>query len=172
MTGSGIRCLTWAILDNHFHMLLRPGIVSVSTLMRRLLIGYAVSHKRRHNRSGHLFQNRYKSTLCQKYPYLLELVRYIHLNPLRAGIVSDMNQPDAYPFPGHGILMGNQTNEWQDTDDALVRFGRRASEARYGYRQFFGNGAPNISDDGKAKAEKFALIHFLTNCIFQITFLS
>jgi REP element-mobilizing transposase RayT len=59
LTDSGIRCLAWAMLDNHCHLLLRTGIVSVSTLMRRLLTGYAVSHNRRHNRSGHLFQNRF-----------------------------------------------------------------------------------------------------------------
>jgi REP element-mobilizing transposase RayT len=140
LTDSGIRCLAWAMLDNHFHLLLRTGTGSVSTLMRRLLTGYAVSHNRRYNRSGHLFQNRYKSILCQEDPYLLELVRYIHLNPLRAGMVSDMNQLDAYPFSGHGVLMGNHKNEWQDTDAVLVRFGKRVSGARYRYRQFVEKG--------------------------------
>ena len=79
--------------------------------------------------------------MCQEDPYLLELVRYIHLNPLRAGIVSDMNQLDAYPFSGHGVLMGKEKYEWQDTDDVLVRFGKGASEARYRYRQFVEKGS-------------------------------
>ena len=137
---SGIKCYAWAVLDNHFHLLLRTGTVPISTLMRRLLTGYAVSHNLRHERSGHLFQNRYKSILCQEDAYLLELVRYIHLNPLRAKIASDVDQLDTYPFCGHGVLMGKYRNEWQDTDFVLSRFGKRVSEARGRYRQFVEKG--------------------------------
>jgi putative transposase len=137
---SGIKCYAWAVLENHFHLLLRSETVSISTLMRRLLTGYAVSHNLRHERSGHLFQNRYKSILCQEDAYLLELVRYIHLNPLRAKIVSDMDQLDTYPFCGHGVLMGKHRNEWQDTDYILARFGKRTSEARGRYQQFVEKG--------------------------------
>ncbi|MDY7037464.1 MAG: hypothetical protein SV375_15035 [Thermodesulfobacteriota bacterium] len=64
--------------------------------MRRLPTGYAVHFNRRHKRHGHLFQNRYKSIICQKDIYLKELVRYVHLNPLRAKLVSDMNQLNRY----------------------------------------------------------------------------
>ncbi|ALC15781.1 hypothetical protein DSOUD_0995 [Desulfuromonas soudanensis] len=60
--------------------------------MRRLLTGYAVSFNRRHKRCGHLFQNRYKSIVCEEEPYLLELIRYIHLNPLRAGMVASLEE--------------------------------------------------------------------------------
>jgi len=136
----GIQCYAWAILDNHFHLLLRSGAIPISTLMRRLLTGYAVSHNLRHGRSGHLFQNRYKSILCQEEAYLLELVRYIHLNPLRAKMAADMDQLDPYPFCGHGVLMGNYRNEWQDTDHILARFGKRVSAARGRYRQFVAKG--------------------------------
>ena len=62
-------------MTNHFHLLLRTGAAPIATVMRRLLTGYAVSFNRRHRRHGHLFQNRYKSILCQEDPYLLELVR-------------------------------------------------------------------------------------------------
>ena len=79
-------CYAWALLNNHFHLLLKTGNVPISTLMRRLLTGYAITFNLRHKRAGHLFQNRYKSILCQEDTYLLELVRYIHLNPLRAGL--------------------------------------------------------------------------------------
>ena len=140
LKDSGIKCYAWAVLDNHFHLLLRTGTVPISTLMRRLLTGYAVSHNLRHERSGHLFQNRYKSILCQEDAYLLELVRYIHLNPLRAKIASDVDQLDTYPFCGHGVLMGKYRNEWQDTDFVLSRFGKRVSEARGRYRQFVEKG--------------------------------
>ena len=84
LSTSTTSCYAWALLPNHFHLLLKPGDVSVSRVMQRLLTGYVVTYNRRHGRVGHLFQNRYKSILCQEEPYLLELVRYIHLNPLRA----------------------------------------------------------------------------------------
>jgi len=88
---SSTLCFAWSLIPNHFHLLLRTGDVPIATVMRRLLTGYAVFHNRRHSRSGHLFQNRYKSILCQENTYLLDLVRYIHLNPIRAGIVKDIN---------------------------------------------------------------------------------
>ena len=65
------------------HLLLRSGATPISTVMPRVLTGYAVDFNRRHHRQGHLFQNLFKSILCQEDQYLLELVRYIHLNPLR-----------------------------------------------------------------------------------------
>ena len=69
--------------------------------MRRLLTGYVLSFNHRHKRHGQLFQNRYKSILCQEDAYLLELVRYIHLNPLRAKLVTDLNGLDRYGYSGH-----------------------------------------------------------------------
>jgi len=69
-------------MSNHFHLLLLPKITTLAKFMRRLLAGYAVSFNLHHNRSRHLFQNRYKSFVCDQDSYLLELVRYIHLNPL------------------------------------------------------------------------------------------
>jgi REP element-mobilizing transposase RayT len=80
-----VRCFAWSILSNHFHLLLMPMRSTLASFMRRLLTGYAVYFNRQHSRSGHLFQNRYKSIVCEEEPYLLELVRYIHLNPLRVG---------------------------------------------------------------------------------------
>jgi hypothetical protein len=108
--------------------------------MRRLLTGHAIYYNQRHRRSGHLFQNRYKSILCQEEPYLLELVRYIHLNPLRANVVSNMGQLDRYAFSGHSTLMGNRTNDWQDTAYILQRFGKRFKPARQKYRGFVQQG--------------------------------
>ena len=64
--------------------------------MCRLMTGYAVTLDKRHKRSGHLFQNRYRSIVCEEDPYLLELIRYIHLNPLRAGLVKDLKKLDMY----------------------------------------------------------------------------
>ena len=106
LSDSKTACFAWAFMANHLHLLLRTGTAPIATLMRRLLTGYAVSFNRRHRRQGHLFQNRYKSILCQEDLYLKELVRYIHLNPLRAGIVGELKELAAFPYCGHRALMG------------------------------------------------------------------
>lgn len=81
-------CYAWSLLTNHVHLLLRTGLVPIATVMRRLLTGYEQQFNRRHRRHGQLFQNRYKSILCEEDPYLLELVRYINLNPVSAKMVN------------------------------------------------------------------------------------
>jgi putative transposase len=106
-------CYAWALIPNHFHLLLRTGKVPISTVMRRLLTGYAVSFNRRHRRYGHLFQNRFKSILCQEDLYLKELVGYIHLNPLRARLVAELKELAKYPYAGHSVLMGKQIRDFQ-----------------------------------------------------------
>ena len=133
-------CFGWALIPNHAHLLLRTGKTSLSTVMRRLLTGYAVSYNRRHRRYGHLFQNRYKSILCQEDTYLLELVRYIHLNALRAKIVKDLKELDNYPYSGHSALMGKVPRDFQDTEYVLKLFGKKASAARKGYRAYLAKG--------------------------------
>jgi putative transposase len=133
-------CYAWALLPNHFHLLLRTGHAPLAHVMSRLLTGYVVTFNRRHNRNGHLFQNRYKSILCQEDLYLLELVRYIHLNPLRAGVVKTLPQLDRYPYCGHRALMGYGANEWQDVEKVLRLFGKRASSSRKRYRSFVEKG--------------------------------
>lgn len=136
----GVRCYAWALLSNHFHLLLMPTSTPLSYFMRRLLTGYAVSFNRHNKRSGHLFQNRYKSIVCEEEPYLLELIRYIHLNPLRAGLVANLEELDQYPWTGHAVLMGNRRLDGQDTGAILERFGKRATTARRNYRQFVSEG--------------------------------
>lgn len=129
-------CYAWALLNNHFHLLLKTGNVPISTLMRRLLTGYAITFNLRHKRAGHLFQNRYKSILCQEDAYLLELVRYIHLNPLRAGLVNSLHQLDRYSYSGHSVLLGLRRNDWQDVDYVLRLFGKDVPAARKHYSDF------------------------------------
>ena len=80
----------WSLMPNHFHLLLRSGPAGLSTFMRRLQTGYAGAFNRRHKRTGHLFQNRFKSILIEEDAYCLELVRYLHLNPLRAGLARSL----------------------------------------------------------------------------------
>ena len=133
-------CYAWALIPNHFHLLLRTGNVPISTVMRRLLTGYALWFNRTHRRHGHLFQNRFKSILCQEDAYLLELVRYIHLNPIRAKLVKDLDELSRYPYCGHGVLMGRANNSWQDTQWVLGMFGKKLGAARRAYRIFVAAG--------------------------------
>ena len=130
----------WALMDTHFHLLIRTGNESISWSMRKLLTGYVVSFNRRHRRYGHLFQNRYKSIICEEDPYLLELTRYIHLNPLRGGIVKDMNELDVHPWTGHAVIMGRQERPWQDRNTILAYFGKTEGKAKAGYRHFVEQG--------------------------------
>ncbi len=140
LTETSTRCYAWALMPNHLHLLLRTGKVPISIIMRRLLTGYVVSYNLRHRRSGHLFQNRYKSILCQEDPYLLELVRYIHLNPLRAKIVQSLEELDQYRYSGHSRLTGKIASEWQDVDTVLSLFGKRVTASRKRYRAFVEEG--------------------------------
>jgi REP element-mobilizing transposase RayT len=95
---SRTRCFAWVLMPNHVHLLLRTSLAPISAVMRQLLTGYAVSFNLKHRRSGHRFQNRYKSILCQEDAYLKELVRYIHLNPIRAKQIADLNALDRHGF--------------------------------------------------------------------------
>jgi len=104
------QCFAWAVIPNHFHLLMRTGPTPLSKVMRRLMTGYAVTFNKRHKRSGHLFQNRYKSIVCEEDPYLLNLIRYIHLNPLRAGLVKDLRELDKFPWTGHSTILGRRKN--------------------------------------------------------------
>jgi REP-associated tyrosine transposase len=133
-------CFAWALIPNHFHLLLKTGATPISTVMRRLLTGYAVSFNRRHRRYGHLFQNRYKSILCQEDTYLLELVRYIHLNPLRAGIVNNLRSLDKYRYCGHAVILKKCQNSWQNTEYVLTLYAKKVSLARRRYREFVKKG--------------------------------
>ena len=133
-------CYAWSLIPNHFHLLLSTGQAPIATVMRRLLTGHAVRYNRRHQRHGHLFQNRYKSILCQEDSYLLELVRYIHLNPLRAKLVPDLDQLAHYPFSGHGVIMGNNDYPWQSSNEVLGHFGKKLNPARCKYKEFVAQG--------------------------------
>ncbi len=129
-------CYAWGLVGNHFHLLLKTGNVPIATVMRRLLTGYAIRFNRRHERNGHLFQNRYKSILCQADVYLKELIRYIHLNPMRADIVKDLNELDSYPFSGHSAIMGRCDRQWQSVGSALLLFDPWVMSAREAYRKY------------------------------------
>jgi putative transposase len=136
LTETDTPCYAWALIPNHAHLLLKTGRAPISTVMRRLLTGHAAYFNRRHRRHGKLFQSRYKSILCQEDAYLLELVRYIHLNPLRAKCVSSLKSLEKWSYSGHSSLLGNKEMLWQDADYILRFFGRTISIGRHKYREY------------------------------------
>lgn len=138
---------SWALIPNHFHLAIRTGRNTLSSIMRRLMTGYAVAFNKRYSRQGHLFQNRYKSIVVDEESYLLALVRYIHLNPLRAGLVRTLKELNRYPWSGHSALMGFEDRPFQDTDEILGRFGQQLGSAR---KQLLGF----MSDKDSAKKEQ------------------
>ena len=115
----------WAFLPDHVHLLIRRGPEGMSRLMQRLLTGYARSFNRRHRRKGALFQNRFESFVCHEDVYFKELVRYIHLNPIRRKRVKNVEALNTFSYSGHAALMGNQARPWQDTRFVLSAFGKR-----------------------------------------------
>ncbi|MBW6512245.1 MAG: transposase [Desulfuromonadaceae bacterium] len=133
-------CFAWALLDNHAHLLLCPRLIPLTKFMRQLLTGYAVAFNLRHQRSGYLFQDHYKLTVCDEDEYLLELVRYIHLNPLRAGLVSTLEALDRYPWCGHAVLLGQAALPGQVTSEVLACFGKTIKTSLRSYRTFVADG--------------------------------
>ena len=129
----------WVLMPNHFHLLCKTKNMPLASSMRKILTGYVVNFNRRHRRYGHLFQNRYKSIVCQENAYLKELVRYIHLNLLRAGLVKDLKELNRNPWSGHSSLVGKVKREWQNTDYVLSFFGG-AGISRKNYSQYVANG--------------------------------
>lgn len=130
----------WALMSNHMHVLLKSGPQGLPQFMRRLLTGYAITYNIRHNRNGHLFQNRYKSIVCDEDVYFRELLRYIHLNPLRAEIVTNITALDRYPWCGHSAVMGQKKWGWQEVDYVLSGFGKKKAAARKAYRKYVQDG--------------------------------
>ena len=126
----------WVLMDNHVHILFKSGKQGISAVMRKLLTWYAQYFNRKHRRTGHLFENRYKSILCDEDNYLLALIRYIHLNPVRANIVTTLEQLDRYPWSGHRTLIGKAKHPWMDVDHALSEFGTTRRKAVNEYRRF------------------------------------
>ena len=143
----------FCLMPNHFHLLIRTLAMPLSVFMSRLLTGYSVYFNKRHKRAGHLFQNRFKSFVVDEESYLLELIRYIHLNPIRAKIINDLPALDSWPFSGHATLMGKIKNSWLDTDEALSHLSSTLGPARNLLKEFMVDGLtmeqePNLDGGG------------------------
>ena len=134
------RCYAWALMDNHYHLLLRTSDQPLSRFMRRLNSVYASYVNKKYQRKGYLFQDRFKSIATQDQHYLEEIVRYIHLNPIRANCCHSLQSLSTYPWCGHAALVGKVRNNFQNRPDVLKRFSKDAMTAIDKYCEFMEKG--------------------------------
>ena len=133
----GFRLYAYVLMPNHIHHLIEVGPPPLSKIMQNVLFRYTRYWNRRHRKVGHLFQGRYKAIVCEKETYLLELIRYIHLNPVRSKIVRD---PSRYAWSSHGAyVQGNGTGRIP-VREVLVLWGRKRAEAVLAYQRFVREG--------------------------------
>lgn len=130
------RVCAWSVMSNHFHLAIRTGIKPLSKTMTSTLTGYALAYNARYKHDGHVFQNRFKSTVVDEERYFLALLRYIHLNPVRAKMVGSLDELGHYPWTGHSVLMGHGTRAFQEVNEVLGRFGRKVGAARVGLLEY------------------------------------
>lgn len=128
--------LALAFMSNHVHLVTRTGPVPLARFMARIETAYAMHFNRRHGRVGHLFQNRYNATPIKDDAHLRNSIRYVHVNPLEAGVVGDLEELERYLWCGHGILMGNRTSALLDVRSALAPFADSVPEARVALGEF------------------------------------
>jgi REP element-mobilizing transposase RayT len=147
---AGTSCYAWALMPNHAHFVLRTGPIPIATVMARVNTGYAIRFNRRYARVGYLFQNRYRAFLVENDAYLLTLVRYVHLNPLRAGIVDSLASLERHPWTGHAALMGKTVARFQDSERILAHFGRTTKEARRRLIEWMRDSSPSQVENPEA----------------------
>jgi putative transposase len=142
----GHRIYAYCWMSNHLHLAMQCGRVPMSRIVHNFSFRYAGHFNRRHERRGHLFQSRFKAVLVDADSYLLELIRYIHLNPVRAGICETA---DDYRWSGHHSYSGNDECSWISTSWVLSQFGESEEFARSRYRAFVAKG------QGEGRREDF-----------------
>lgn len=143
----GFACYAWTLMGNHYHFLLQCGDRPLADLMRPLNSRYAQHHGRKYGRRGYLFQDRYKSVATQDQQYVREIVRYVHANPLRAGICRSFGELSRFRWSGHAVLLGKRVCDFMDPWVVLRRFGETKEKAMQEYRKFMANGIGAIDDD-------------------------
>ncbi|MCK4671217.1 MAG: transposase [Candidatus Aegiribacteria sp.] len=133
---TGITVYAWALMPNHVHFLTRTGDIPLAKFMQKLLTGHANYFNHKYDRAGHLFQNRYRSILVQADRYLLKLIRYIHLNPLKAGIVTSLEELGRYPWTGHIGILFEGLYPWQASEEVLDLISGHRDEKITQYNKF------------------------------------
>jgi REP element-mobilizing transposase RayT len=142
---TGSRCYAWALMSNHYHLVIRNGGQDLWRIMKPLNMRFAQLCNKKYERRGPLFMDRFKSIVTQDQNYIQELVRYVHLNPVRAGTCKTLRELDRYPWTGHPGLMGRNCRSFQNTGDVLLCFSRDVDDARKEYRGFLQQGLDSSS---------------------------
>ncbi|HMO81072.1 MAG TPA: transposase [Pyrinomonadaceae bacterium] len=140
----GFYFYAYCLMSNHLHLLIERRSETVGRIMQRVLTGYSQYYNKRYNKVGHLFQGRHKAILCQSDPYLARLVRYIHLNPVRANMVAT---PEEYPYSSHRAYLGIEPYGVIDVDPVLRRFGPSKRKAHERYAAFMREPTNEREDD-------------------------
>jgi len=139
----GWLCHAYCLMDNHYHLLIETPEGNLSLGMRQLNGIYTQRFNRRHGRVGHLFQGRFKAIVVDRDSYLLELCRYVVLNPIRAAIVKHIEQ---YPWSSYPATMGlTACPGWLNTDWLLSHFGKHRAVAQRHYADFVAEGVGLLS---------------------------
>jgi REP element-mobilizing transposase RayT len=126
-----VRCVAWVLMPNHVHLVLQTGDRPIARAMQRIGTGYSLHFNRRHERVGHLVQNRFRSRPARDDADVMGLIRYVHRNPLRAQLVDSLDHLARYPWCGHGALLGAQAApRFHDTNAALAFFDATPHDAR------------------------------------------
>ncbi len=131
------RVYAYVLMGNHIHQLIQIGQAPLAKVMQNILFRYTRYWNAKYKKIGHLFQGRYKAILCDKGNYLLELIRYLHLNPVRSKLVQD---PDRYPWSSHAAYLARTGTKWIAVDEVLPLFAKRPAQAISAYRRFVRDG--------------------------------
>jgi REP element-mobilizing transposase RayT len=137
---TGYLLYAWCLMENHYHLLIRINEYPLGSFMRVLNGRYAQYYRKKSGTRGYLFQDRYKSIVTQDQHYIEEMVRYIHLNPIRAGICATIEHLDTYLWTGHSVIVGLQSWKIQNTSDVLKKFNRQRAIAIEMYRKYLKSG--------------------------------
>jgi REP element-mobilizing transposase RayT len=127
-----VELYAFVLMPNHVHLVARRRHTPINRFMRDLLSPYARYVNRRYGASGHLFQGRYRGLVCDDNSYLLRLVRYVHLNPLRGGLCQGV----PYPWSSYPLYLQPDSAPWLRVEPVLELFGRTVEEAYEGFRMF------------------------------------
>jgi len=133
----GFSVYAYVLMSNHVHLLLEAKKAPLSKIMQGIQFTYTQSYNRRHGTVGHLFQGRYKAILCDRDEYLLELVRYIHLNP---GRMRNAIDPWKYRWSSHRAYVGEKSAVGVATERVLGQLAKSLGQARRAYGRFMGEG--------------------------------
>lgn len=145
LVEEGIHCFAWALMPNHVHLVLQTSARPLSVAMQRIGTGYSLHFNRRHDRTGHLVQNRFKSRPACDDGDVMTLIRYVHANPLRAGIVATIDALGRFPWCGHGALLGTQVaRRFHSVAGALAFFAPERREARARLREWMQLATPEV----------------------------